>query len=63
MVGRSFWAARQGRDALVVDWDLSAAESRSSAALMAEYKALAQQPGLPARQDGDADRALAGAAR
>jgi len=58
VVAKSFWAAKQGRDALQVDWDDSQAEKRSSADLMAEYRRLADQPALPARKEGDADRAL-----
>src|SRR5271167_2187076 len=58
VVAKSFWAAKQGRDALQVDWDDSKAEKRSSTDLMAEYRRLADQPALPARKEGDADRAL-----
>ena len=50
---KSFWAAKQGRDALKVEWDDSKAEKRSSAAIMEEYRTLAEQPGMPARKDGD----------
>jgi isoquinoline 1-oxidoreductase beta subunit len=58
VIAKSFWAAKQGRDALQVDWDDSKAEKHSSADLMAEYRRLADQPALPARKEGDADRAL-----
>ena len=63
VVAKSFWAAKQGRDALKVEWDDSKAEKRSSAAIMAEYRKLAEQPGKPARKDGDAAVALKGAAK
>ncbi len=63
VVATSFWAAKKGRDALRVTWDDSAAEKRGSAELLAEYRALAARPGAVARRDGDAERALAGAAR
>ncbi|MBN3762077.1 xanthine dehydrogenase family protein molybdopterin-binding subunit [Burkholderia sp. Ac-20365] len=63
VVGKSFWAAKQGRDALKVDWDDSHAEKRSSADIMAEYRKAADQPGLPARTEGDAAKAIQGAAR
>src|SRR5271167_956863 len=46
VVAKSFWAAKQGRDALQVDWDDSHAEKRSSADLMEEYRRLADQPSL-----------------
>lgn len=57
------WAAIKGREALVVDWDESAAETRSSAELFAEFKALAATPGAVARNDGDVAAAFAGAAK
>jgi isoquinoline 1-oxidoreductase beta subunit len=52
VVGKSFWAAKQGRDALKVDWDDTKPEKRSSGAIMAEYRKLAEQPGKPARRAG-----------
>jgi isoquinoline 1-oxidoreductase beta subunit len=63
VVARSFWAAKQGRDALKVQWDDTNAEKRSSAAIMEEYRRVAEQPGVSARADGDAGKAIAGAAR
>jgi isoquinoline 1-oxidoreductase beta subunit len=63
VVAKSFWAAKQGRDALTVEWDDSKAEKRSSAALMAEYRRLADQPAVSARKDGDAVQAIRDAKR
>ncbi|HUI17065.1 MAG TPA: xanthine dehydrogenase family protein molybdopterin-binding subunit [Alphaproteobacteria bacterium] len=63
VVAKSFWAAKQGRDALKLEWDDSKAEKRSSAAIIAAYRTLADQPGKPARKEGDAATALKGAAR
>ncbi|MGF6597865.1 isoquinoline 1-oxidoreductase beta subunit [Paraburkholderia sp. GAS448] len=63
VVAKSFWAAKQGRDALKVEWDDSHAEKRSSADIMAEYRRIAEKPGLPARVEGDASKAIEGAAR
>ncbi|MGF6997242.1 molybdopterin cofactor-binding domain-containing protein [Paraburkholderia sp. GAS32] len=63
VVAKGFWAAKQGRDALKVEWDDSKAEKRSSDAIMAEYRQLAGQPGMSARKDGDATKALAGAVK
>jgi len=63
VVAENFWAAKKGRDALTVQWDEAAAETRGTAELIAEYKALAEKPGTPARKDGDAAKALAGAAK
>jgi isoquinoline 1-oxidoreductase beta subunit len=58
-----YWSALKGRDALTVTWDESGAEQRGTVELWAEYKALADQPGLVARNDGDAAAALATAAK
>jgi isoquinoline 1-oxidoreductase subunit beta len=63
VVAKSFWAAKQGRDALTVEWDDSKAEKRSSAALMDEYRRLADQPAVSARKDGDALQAIKDAKR
>jgi isoquinoline 1-oxidoreductase beta subunit len=58
VIAKSFWAAKQGRDALVVEWDETHAEKRSSADIMAEYRRLADQPALSARKDGDVAAAM-----
>ncbi len=63
VVAKSFWAAKQGRDALKVEWDDSNAEKRSSAAIMEEYRHLAAQPAVSARKEGDAAQAIKDAAR
>jgi isoquinoline 1-oxidoreductase beta subunit len=63
VIANSFWAAKRGRDALVVSWDESRAEKRSSAELMEDYRRLAEQPARSARKQGDAAAALRGAAR
>jgi isoquinoline 1-oxidoreductase subunit beta len=63
VIAKGFWAAKQGRDALKIEWDDANAEKRSSATLMDEYRRLADQPTLPARKDGDAAQAIKGATR
>jgi isoquinoline 1-oxidoreductase subunit beta len=63
VLANNFWAAKQGRDALKTEWDLSSAEKRSSAAMMDEYRRLADQPALPARKQGDATKAIDAATR
>jgi isoquinoline 1-oxidoreductase beta subunit len=63
VVAKGFWAAKQGRDALKVEWEDSKAEKRSSDAIMTEYRQLAEQSGASARKEGDATQALAGAAQ
>jgi isoquinoline 1-oxidoreductase beta subunit len=63
VIANSFWAAKRGRDALVVNWDDTRAEKRSSAQLMEEYRRLADQPARSARKQGDAAHAIGTAAR
>ena len=63
ILAESFYAALQGRQALTVDWDLSEAETRGSDELLAEYRALAETPGVTARATGDVDAAFANAAQ
>jgi isoquinoline 1-oxidoreductase beta subunit len=63
VVAQNTWAAIKGREALQVSWDDSGAETRSSAALFAEYEALAKQDGKIALQRGDAKAALGKAAK
>ena len=63
VLAKDFWTAKTGRDALVVEWDESNAFKLGSAEIMAEYKKLAQNPGLPARKEGDAEKSLAGATK
>ena len=62
VVAEGFWAARMGREALSIQWDETAAETRSTAELFAHYSDLAAQPGAMARNDGDATSAINGAA-
>ena len=59
VLGTTTWAAKQGRDALKIEWDYGKAETRSSAAILADYKDRARQPGLPALMKGDTEAALA----
>ena len=63
VVATDFWSAKQGRDALLVQWNESQAFHKSSDEILAEYKSLAKQPGSVARNDGNAASAMAKAAK
>ncbi len=63
VIATGFWAAKKGRAALEVEWDLGPNAGLSSDGLRAEYKRLAQGPGKIARKDGDPEGALKSAAR
>jgi isoquinoline 1-oxidoreductase subunit beta len=53
VVADKFWTAKQARDRLKIDWDLSAVERADSAALFAQFKQLARTPGNVATSQGD----------
>lgn len=60
IIADGYWPAKQGRDALKVEWDTSAVAKPDTTALLAQYRELAAKPGNVAMQ---ADMApLAGAA-
>ena len=60
VIAEGYWPAKQGRDALVIDWDSSAVEKVSSDKQLADFKALAKTAGAPVAQ-ADTSK-LAGAA-
>jgi isoquinoline 1-oxidoreductase beta subunit len=53
VVAKSFWAAKKGRDALEIKWDLGPGAAISSEGLRAQYAELAKQPGPMARKAAD----------
>ncbi len=63
VVATGFWAAKKGRDALKVEWDDATGFKQSSADILAQYRKLADTPGKVARNDGDAAKAIDGAAK
>jgi isoquinoline 1-oxidoreductase beta subunit len=62
VLGAHFWAAKQGRDALVLEWDEGTFAGASTATLRDEYRKAAAKPGARAKAAGDVDAALNGAA-
>ncbi|HEY1131597.1 MAG TPA: molybdopterin cofactor-binding domain-containing protein [Roseateles sp.] len=48
VVASGYWAAKKGRDALKVDWDLAGVAKPDTKALTAQYLALAKTPGTQA---------------
>jgi isoquinoline 1-oxidoreductase subunit beta len=63
VVARDTWAAMKGREALIVEWDDSRAEKRSSEELLAEYRETAKTRGITAARRGDAAGAMGRAAK
>ena len=62
VVGKSFWAAKKGRDALKVEWDLGPHASQSTEALGQQFRKTAQTPGKIAKKADD-PQAIKSAAR
>jgi isoquinoline 1-oxidoreductase beta subunit len=63
VVADSFWAASQGRKALVVEWEEGAHAGISSARLRERLEQSLKKKPLIARKEGDVARTLKGAAR
>src|SRR2546421_181878 len=57
------WAAKQGLAALDIKWDEGPNAKLGTADIVQQLAAASQRPGVVARNDGDAVRAMAGAAR
>jgi len=58
VIAEHFWAAKQGRDALSIEWDTGDNAALDSAAIEAQFKAVVDN-GLVERDDGDVAAALA----
>jgi len=63
VIADHYWAAKLGRDALHVDWDLGPNAGLDSQKLLESFRKLAATQGLPASQAGDAKAALAKATK
>jgi isoquinoline 1-oxidoreductase subunit beta len=63
VVADGTYAAIQGRRALEIEWDRGPNQGESSATLRQQMEQLLAQPGKVCRSDGDAEKALAGAAK
>jgi isoquinoline 1-oxidoreductase beta subunit len=61
VVADHFWAARQGREALKIEWDLGAGATLDSDAMLSEFRRLAGSAGKVAASAGDVPAALAAA--
>jgi len=59
VIADNYWAAKKGREALKVDWDLGENAGLDSKALLVEYKKMAATTGLTAAKAGDSKTAMA----
>ncbi len=63
VIADNYWAAKQGRDALKVEWDLGKNASLDSKAMLVEFRKLANTQGLTAASMGDIKTAAAKASK
>jgi isoquinoline 1-oxidoreductase beta subunit len=63
VIADGYWAAKQGRDALKVEWDLGANAGLDSQKMLEEYRSMAAKEGLPAAKAGDAQSAISKATK
>ncbi len=63
VLAENFWAARQGRNALEVDWDPGSMAGHSTAAQLDDYRKKVRTPGAVAAKKGDFEAAFAKAAK
>jgi isoquinoline 1-oxidoreductase beta subunit len=63
VVGDHFWAAKLGRDALDIDWDLGPGAQLDTERLRQEFRSAAGTPGAKAAAVGDVEAALRSAAK
>jgi len=58
VVAEHFWAAKLGRDALQIDWELGPAAALDTPRMKEEYRALSRSPGAKAAAAGDVEAAM-----
>jgi isoquinoline 1-oxidoreductase beta subunit len=63
VVGDHMWAAKKGLAAAAVQWDEGPNAKVSTADIIRQLEEASKQPGVVARNEGDAEKALAGAAQ
>jgi len=53
VLAKDYWTAIKGRELLEIEWDDSAAETRSSGTILSQYRELVDEPGIVAEREGD----------
>ena len=61
VVAKHFWAAKLGRDALVIEWSAPEGGGVTTATQMAEFRETAKKPGMVVSEKGKIDAGLAAA--
>ncbi|MGA8858775.1 MAG: xanthine dehydrogenase family protein molybdopterin-binding subunit, partial [Candidatus Sulfotelmatobacter sp.] len=63
VIADTFWQAKMARDVLQVDWDEGSMQNFSTSQMMQEFRKRAKTTGTSVRKEGDAEGALANAAK
>ncbi|MEN8180047.1 MAG: xanthine dehydrogenase family protein molybdopterin-binding subunit [Pseudomonadota bacterium] len=63
VIAAHYWAAKQGRDALQIEWDAGPNKGLDSSAITAEFSKAVESDGVVERNDGDVESSLKGAAK
>jgi len=63
VIADTFWQAKMARDVLRVDWDEGSMHDFDTNQMMRDFRERANSPGTSVRKDGDAESALASAAK
>jgi len=58
VVAENFWAAKIGRDALEIEWDLGPGSELDTEKMREEFRELSRSPGLKAAAAGDVEAAM-----
>ena len=58
LIAEHWWIAKEALSSIKATWDLGAFAKVSTADMLAEYGAMMDKPGLPARRDGDTAKAF-----
>ncbi len=63
VIAEHFWAAKLGRDALAIEWDLGPGATLDTDRMREDFRAMAATPGAKAAAAGDAEAAMKSAAK
>ncbi|MGA2374774.1 MAG: xanthine dehydrogenase family protein molybdopterin-binding subunit [Candidatus Sulfotelmatobacter sp.] len=63
VIADTFWHAKTARDVLAVDWDEGSMQTFSTSQMMQEFRERSKTTGTSVRKEGDAEGALANAAK
>lgn len=63
VIADNFWAAKQGRDALTIEWDVGDNEQIDSKKILEDYLKLAETEGVVIERKGDVKQALQNAVK